>query len=373
MSSIFSQAYALLVGVGNTAYIPYSLPITVEDMRALLSVLVDPALCGYPNDDEHIQLLYDNSATRQSILDGLTWLTQQTMQNPEATVVVYFSGHGWLNSDTGKYYLVPHDARPDDLIGSALPAEQFVAMLHKIQPCRLLVFMDCCHAAGMATSKDASEDQELPDDFLQVALPKGLLEELKQGQGRAVFSASSGSQKSWVRPQGDLSLYTYHLIEALHGAGSRPGETVVRLSDLMYYLGKTVPESAQAMGKKQTPSADLAAEDFPVAMLRGGKGLPGDPLAEVKKETEQTLIRLVQAGVLIGSNVDTGGGDFVGCDQNKVQANGERSAAIGGQAYGNTIITGNGNSVGSNNVSQVVKAEGSSTISGVTQVAGTRE
>jgi hypothetical protein len=366
MSDNFSHAYALLVGVGQSANPAWSLPVTVKDMQALRAILTDPGLCSYPDDDSHIRLLHDGNATRKAVLDGLTWLAERATGDGEATIVVYYSGHGWLNIDQGNYYLLPHDVDKTNPAGTALPAEQFTEALRKIQAKRLLVFMDCCHAAGMATSKDAALEQELPSDFTQVALPKGLVEELKQGQGRAVFSSSSGKQKSWIRQDRTLSLYTYHLIEALHGAGSRPGETVVHLSDLMYYLGKTVPESAQAMGKEQTPFADLAAEDFPVALLRGGKGLPGDPLEAVKKETERTVSQLIQAGVFIGGDVDTGGGDFVGRDcivhgdevhgdkiggdkiggdkvgGNKISmtASGDRSVVIGGNMSGSTIITG---------------------------------
>jgi hypothetical protein len=40
-------------------------------MQALRAALVDPQLCGYPDDTEHIRLLHDQGATRQAILDGL--------------------------------------------------------------------------------------------------------------------------------------------------------------------------------------------------------------------------------------------------------------------------------------------------------------
>lgn len=390
MSNSFSQGYALLVGVGQSANPAWSLPVTVKDMQALGALLSDPNLCAYPDDTGHIRLLHDDGATRQAILDGLAWLAERAAADPEATIMVYYSGHGWLNIDTAEYYLLSYDVDKDNLAATALPAEQFTEALRKIQARRLLVFMDCCHAAGMASSKDTLLEQELPSEFTQVALPKGLVAELKQGQGRAVFSSSSGKQKSWVRQDETLSLYTYHLIEALHGAGSRPGETVVRLSDLMYYLGKTVPVSAQAMGREQTPYADLTAEDFPVALLRGGKGLPGDPLGAVKHEAEQAVRQLIQAGVFVAGDVNTGGGDFtgrdrivqgdevhgdkvggdkVGGDKISVTVSGDRGVAIGGVVQDGTIITGDGNVVGDNNVTQMIKAEGGSTISGVTQIA----
>jgi hypothetical protein len=91
----FAHGYALLIGVGEGAYAPWSLPVAVRDMQALQSVLTDPGLCGSPAD--HIRLLHDADATRQVILDGLAWLAGQAVADGDATAVVYFSGHGWLD------------------------------------------------------------------------------------------------------------------------------------------------------------------------------------------------------------------------------------------------------------------------------------
>jgi hypothetical protein len=90
-----------------------------------------------------------------------------------------------------------------------------------------------------------------------------------------VFTSSRGNQSSWVRPDGILSVYTYHLIEALKGMANQPGDRLVKISNVMTHLGKTVPESARNLcHAEQIPFFDAATEDFPVAMLRGGKGLP---------------------------------------------------------------------------------------------------
>ena len=190
MSGAFSHGYALLIGVGESAYPKWSLPVTVKDMQALRTILTDPALCGYPDDDAHIRLLHDAGATKQAILDGLAWLAQQTAADSDATAVVFYSGHGWVADGSGKYYLLPHDVEPFDLAGSALPAEAFTAALRQVKAKRLLVFVDSCHAAGMATAKDQPA-MKLPSGFTQTSLPKGLVEELKQGAGRAVFSSST--------------------------------------------------------------------------------------------------------------------------------------------------------------------------------------
>jgi len=207
MPGTFSHGYALLIGVGECAYASLSLPVTVKDMQALRSVLIDPALCGYPDDESHIRLLHDSGATREAILDGLKWLAGQTAKDEESTAIVYFSGHGWMDKKTGGYYLISHDLDYLNVTSSALSSEDFTRALRSINARRLLVFMDCCHAAGMATAKD-SPAPKLPADFSQEAIPKGLVEELKQGGGRAVFSSSTKAQSSLIRPDGNLSIFT---------------------------------------------------------------------------------------------------------------------------------------------------------------------
>ena len=118
---------------------------------------------------------------------------------------------------------------------------------------RLLVVLDCCHAEGMAA---ASRDLRLepPDGFEMTAPSEGLVAALKQGEGRAVFSASRGNQRAYERSDRTQGIFTYHLIEALKGAGTLPGLTEVRLSHLMSHLGRAVPETAkQQWGSRSRP------------------------------------------------------------------------------------------------------------------------
>ena len=318
MPNAFTQGYALLVGVGESAYPAWSLPVTVKDIQAIRSILTDPNLCAYPGGDRHIRQIHDKTATKAAIVDGLAWLKAQAAADPDATAVVFYSGHGWLDQSTDQYYLIPHDVEPYDVANSALPAQEFRDALREIKAKRLLVMIDCCHAEGMAAAKKGPAAIKLPPGLVQTAPPKGLVEQLKQGEGRAVFTSSRGQQLSWIRPDGSLSVYTHHLIEALQGAGNKPGDTVVHLSNLMNHLGKAVPESARTLYQaEQVPFFDTAAEDFAVAMLRGGKGLSQEGWEGVKQEAAETIRHVVN-----------------------VLASGERAVAIGGNVSGGTIITG---------------------------------
>lgn len=346
MPDTFEHGYALLIGVGDSAYPRWSLPVTVKDARMMRAVLTDPELCAYLDDDDHVRLLHDGAATGQAILDGLAWFRARAAADAEATAIVYYSGHGWVDKSTGGYYLIPHDVEPVDVPGSALPAPAFARAIHDIPARRLLVLLDCCHAEGMATAKDGPSIR-LPAGFSESAMPKGLVDDLKQGQGRAVFLSSRGAQRSWVRPDGTMSVYTYHLIEALQGAANKPGEALVRLSNLMNLLGQAVPASARRWCQaEQTPFFDTATEDFPVALLRGGKGLPAGGWAAVREQAQDTIQHLVQVTVAME----------------------ERSVAIGGNVRRSPIVTGDRNVIGAEARAPVTTGDGSRAIQAQTYV-----
>lgn len=292
MNEKFKHGYALLIGVGESAYSKLSLPVTVKDTQAIYAALIDPELCAYHDDREHIRVLNNKEAKKSAIVDGLKWLKEKAVSDSNATIFIYYSGHGWIDKNTNRYYLLQHDIQPTKIASSALAAEAFTDTLREIKAERLLVVIDSCHAAGMATSKEADlELDEEFDNFIRVAPSKGLMEELKQGKGRVVFTSSEGEQKSWIKDD-SLSIYTYHFLEALQGAGNKPGETEVRVSNLMNHVGRAVPESAIKLNKEQTPQFDITGGDFVIAKLRGGKGLPDKGWDEVKPEATQKINKI---------------------------------------------------------------------------------
>ncbi|MEG4504906.1 caspase family protein [Microcoleus sp. F6_B4] len=322
MTELFNQGYALLVGVGECAYQPLSLPVTVKDTQAIKAALIDPELCAYPNDREHIRVLNNEEATRDRILDGLKWLKEKAEIEPKATIFVYYSGHGWFKKDDNSFYLIQHDVKIRKLEDTALSGKAFTEVLREIQAQRLLVVIDSCHAAGMATSKEPEEaDAELLDefdDFQRVAPSKGLFFALTQGKGRVVFTSSEGDQKSWIKKDKSMSIYTFHFLEALQGAANKPGDREVTVSNLMNHLGQTVPKTAQNLYRaEQTPHFDFDTGDFAIAKLRGGKGLPDRGWDEVKSEAQAKIGKIAEVvmeniqgknvvGKIEGTNIQVG-------------------------------------------------------------------
>ena len=338
MASTFENGYALLVAVNESAVPHAALPDVAKDVQALGRVLVDPDRCGY--QPANVKLLTGKDASRDGIQAGLAWLSDKLASDKSgnATALIYYTGHGHVEG--GSYFLVPYDLKDGQLMKmSLLRAQDFADVVSALQPKRLLVLLDCCHAAGMSV-KDlpALERAAAPVSLFKSAQPavtsqqgdKGL-ETLAQGAGRAVLSSSQSSEQSWIRKDRTMSIFTYHLIEALTGHAQPPeGAKEVLVSDVMSHVWRHVPESTRADWNAEQHPDYTVSGNFAVAQLLGGKGLakgvlPPDPLEAAKPERASDGMHIdarESKGMILGASgpitqhfgnsVDTGGGAYVG-------------------------------------------------------------
>jgi len=296
----FSNGYALLIGVNENLIPNYALPTVARDAAALHKVLIHPERCAYPA--ENVRLLTGSDASRAGIRAGLAWLKDRIAgdRSDNATAVLYYSGHGVLNQEDKSYYFLPYDLRAP-IVDSLLRAEDMAAEIELVRPRRLLVILDCCHAGGMGIKGDGA--------FMGTGLARSAapaearsVVALMRGQGRAVLSSSTAAESSYVRSDRRMSIFTYHLIEALTGHAQPEGATDVLVSDVMSYVSRQVPRSArEEYNVSQTPVYQVSGENFPVALLMGGRGISkGRPLPDPF------------GAPAAGPTVNTGGGAYVG-------------------------------------------------------------
>jgi hypothetical protein len=342
MPKNFIKGYALLIGVDENAVPHWSLPDVIKDMVAFRAVLTHPERCGYL--EKNVKALTGKEATRENILDGLVWLQDRIKaeKSSNVTVVVYYTGHGWRDAEEKPpdYFLIPYNVSEDQIRSRALRASDFASAIKGLDSQRLLVILDCCHSGGMGV-KGASF---LPAGYVPAAVPPQLLlgseksvsvadgakglSELATGAGRAVINSSQAHQLSYIRKDGKMSIFTYHLIEALTGhAQPKENATEVLVTDVMSHVYRNVSQSAKAdWGEEQVPDYQLSG-NFPVALLLGGKGLPKgkiapDPLeqtsipqrSQVVHSPQTTIAGNVEGGVVSGTfdgPVSIGGGNAV--------------------------------------------------------------
>lgn len=276
----FSNAYALLIGVGGYKHLPFSdLSETVTDAIAIAQILSDPDLCGY--DASNVQLIVNEQATRTNIRSALKKIVKST--NPNSTVFIYFSGHGGRAMKNGVWqtYLCPRETDPYNLAHTAISGDEFNTLVASIPAQKILVIIDACHAGGAAEPKTSYTKIEwepcLPDDYYEA---------LSQGSGRVIIASSKECQKSYNRPQGDFGIFTWHLCEALRGKAAIRGDGLVHVLDVFHY----VSECVQADNPKQTPILKVKNLDlnFSIALYQQWKRVSpasrSSPIAHIRKQ-----------------------------------------------------------------------------------------
>lgn len=271
----FEHGYALLVGVGA------DLQFTTRDAERVGELLCDKGRCGYPR--ENVRLLLGPDANHQALVNCLRWLQQCALNDPFATVVFYYSGHG-LAEPASTLVLNPcfgPDNRPDPAKYSTegISGQKLCQELEAIVSRKLLVLLDCCYAAGQASF------------FKEPGREPNFLHQLRAGSGRIALASSSDSEVS--QADGKESYFTAALIEALAGYNSFSGDGYARVFEVTDYVQRKVRSRTR---EAQHPIflCNTFDENFAIAYYSGGDPRPKDlspfnPVSgprHIRRETE---------------------------------------------------------------------------------------
>jgi len=254
----FLNGHALLIGVGA------DLAVTVKDATALRDVLVDPTRAAYPG--EQVELLTEGKATRKEILEAFDRLIVRVNQNPDATVIVYFSGHGGRitsQDNPAEYFLVPYGFDWNQRIDTAISGAEFTEKIEAIKAKKLVVILDCCHAGGVPALKTPGTT------FSKSPVPPSLLNSLESGSGRVVIASSNEEQYSYTG--NPYSVFTACLLEAMQGKASMVEDGYARILNVLTYLFEQVPKRTF---EKQKPFVNKVldlSDNFPLCYYAGGE------------------------------------------------------------------------------------------------------
>ncbi|HEX3254054.1 MAG TPA: caspase family protein [Pyrinomonadaceae bacterium] len=275
MPEKFVQGHALLVGAGG------DLPNTVKDAQGLASILRNDRRCAYPKTQ--VRTLTGAKSGRAAVLDALDELSKL---QPDSSVIIYFSGHGYRVEQAGKtaHYLLTHGYDLDLLESTTINGDEFAAKLEKINSKRLLVLLDCCHAGGFNMSSATQKAKSVSAKFTKAQMPIEALRAFEKRKGRVLIASSRGSEESFAGEP--YSVFTTALIAALCGEGAGQEDGYVRVADLGRYTYAAV---TQLTKNRQNPTMDFEQSDnFVVSYYAAGdnqrKGLPKS-IATSKVET----------------------------------------------------------------------------------------
>ena len=190
---------------------------------------------GLPEDNIH----YTEDATLNMILAEVDWIAKVAKAyNGEASLIVYYAGHGIPDEASGSSYLLPVDG-----IGNNLRTGYSLAELYKtlgaLPAKSVTVFMDACFSGakrgeGMLASARGVAIKAKPE------APKGNM---------VVFSAAQGDETAYPYEDKEHGLFTYFLLKKLQETKGQ-----VSLGELAQYVQQQVSRrSIVTNGKSQTP------------------------------------------------------------------------------------------------------------------------
>lgn len=227
---------AILIGVDSYQDVDITpLQFCGRDVRTLGDIL--SRRCGYDSRDVYL-LATDGDArpVRQRILDRLKDVLDRA--RPEDVVLIYFSGHGWLDGD-GKAYLLTEDCRLKNVPDSALPVSLLRESLERSPAKNKCLLLDCCHAGG----KDArpfAASEEVGKTF-------------RESGGVLTFASCKAGERSWEWPARRQGLFTAFLAEGLAGEADTSNDNRVSTLELGAYVTSKVAAQAREMDVRQNP------------------------------------------------------------------------------------------------------------------------
>ncbi len=244
------RKWAVLVGVNNyrDSQIP-ALRYCVSDAQLVHDKLTQ---CGY--EDNHILLLAGERSPAH--LQPTTYNLQKQVSarlkdaQPGDTVIVFFSGHGFLDA-SGHGYLATQDCEMADLGRTAFRTEDLRELLLQCKASTKFLVLDCCHAGSEKDGSAAgSSSQALGES---IGSPGGLV---TLGSCR-----KQETSREWDAQK--HGLFTWFLAKGLEGEADADKNRVIDFDELYNYVYDNVLLTGQdKLNAVQTPVKIMREEVY---------------------------------------------------------------------------------------------------------------
>src|SRR5436190_3931241 len=234
--------WAIVVGVSSYKNVPPAAQLRYahRDAEEFANFLRSPEGGAIP--PSHVRLLTEDSATIGSIRAALhTWLPRSA--GPNDIVYIFFAGHA-VSAERNESYFVAHDSDPQNLHATGVSFREVNETLsNKLRASVVILLADACHAGGIGWTSDPSVPSKAQTEI-----------EALGAKDRAFLKllASRPSELSFEdeRWGGGHGVFTFSILSALRGAAERERDGFVRVSELIDYVSRVVPEQT---GTRQNP------------------------------------------------------------------------------------------------------------------------
>ncbi len=236
------NTYALIIGNEDYRSRQRSLAVEQNAEFAIRDAEVFKRYCentlGIP--ERQIRLL--KNATAAEISQGLAWINNLSkIENGNANLIFYYSGHGLPDQETQSPVLLPVDVSANH-VEYGVPLADAYASLVEHPARKITVFLDACFSG---TGKNQGL---LPNKGIKVRADKNVIL-----GNMVVFSSSSELETSSVYREARHGYFTYFLLKKLKETRGN-----VRYDELGSYLIRSVQKETGLNGIVQTPEVNAS-------------------------------------------------------------------------------------------------------------------
>jgi EAL domain-containing protein (putative c-di-GMP-specific phosphodiesterase class I) len=226
--------YAVLMGFNEYSDKDlHHLSYAEQDAQEFYNLLTDPDIGNYPK--ENIKLLTGKNIQTTEVEKELY---KQVVKNRSEndTVLVYYSGHGFIAGDKQQAFLGTPDITITDILDNpkaGLQMEYLHDNIFRESKARYVIFiLDCCHSGAFCPSFKGEnlEKGGGTTDFKQL-----VDDQYFHGEGRIAFVSSPAKSKSRESDTLGHGVFTYHLLEGLKGK-ARDSAGDVTMSSLVAHV-----------------------------------------------------------------------------------------------------------------------------------------
>ena len=203
-------------------------------------------------DKINTKVLLNEKATKEAILEGLSWIESTSLQNDVS--IIFIAGHGGVdNRDV--YYFFPYEANPNSLRSSCLSYTEFnrtMEILVEDMEAKAILLSDACHSGGAFKTRSASVSS-ITNDLSSIE------------DGAFSFASSTGAQKSIEDVSWENGAFTEALIKGINGGADLNDDNAITILELISY---STDEVRKLTNSKQTPThRTLEGNDFPLLLI----------------------------------------------------------------------------------------------------------
>lgn len=208
------------------------------DGYELKSVLLDSNICRF----NHVELLHNQSSStiRREIARFYKG------RNKDDLLLLYFSGHGIINSNR-RLYLAVRDTEKDLVSANGISAGFINEQIENCLSKRQIVMLDCCHSGAFTIGNKAVDDKRINTGKAFDS----------NGSGYYLLTATDSLQYAW---EGDKltgsyapSLFTGYIIEGLKtGNADIHKNGIVTIENLYQYVFGQIQNNRE-ISRQQTP------------------------------------------------------------------------------------------------------------------------